>query len=71
MMNCRGLTLSTGAFDNFGTTKPWFCPSNVKKMTVFTFVPSGVESVSAFFNRDLIITAALWACEVMCGFVGN
>ena len=70
-MFCRGLTVSTEALDDFGTTKARLAPLNFKTATTFTFVPSGVESVSAFFNRDLIFSAALWAREVMCDFVGN
>ena len=70
-MLCRGLTVPTETLDNFGTTEAWLGPFDIKTATAFTFVPSGVESESAFFNRDLIFTAALGACEVMRDFVGN
>lgn len=70
-MLCRGLTVSAEALNNFRTTKARFGPFNIKTAAAFTFVPSGVEPVSAFFNRDLILAAALRACEVMRDFVGN
>lgn len=70
-MLSRGLTVTTETLDNFGATKARLGPFNFKTAAAFTFVPSSVESVSAFFNRDLIVSSALWACEVMCDFVGN
>ena len=70
-MLCRGLTALTETLNNFGAAKPRFGPLNFKTATAFTFVPSGVESVAALFNPNLIFASAFWAYEVMREFVSG